>query len=155
MNWGSNSFWHQIDSYMKIFNKNFIKATAVSWLKVMVLLLDNVVALILIIFILRYFKIEIPLPIIVIAAILIGTLLFIQLRAIIPDFRRKPVTGQDRMIGLKGRVTKTLSPTGNVAVEGEHWKAKSVNDDVIGADESVEVMEVNGLILLVSRKLES
>ncbi len=140
---------------MRIFSKNFTKTTAVGWLKVIVFLLDDVVALLLIIFILRFLKIEIPLPIIVIGAILIGTLLFIIHRAIIPDFRRKPVTGQDRMIGLKGRVTKTLNPTGNVAVEGEHWKAKSVNDDVIGADESVEVVEVNGLMLLVSRKPES
>lgn len=140
---------------MRNVNKKSTKITAVGWLKVILFLLDDVVALLLIIVILRFLKIEIPLPIIVIGAILVGTLLFIIHRAIIPDFRRKPVSGTNGMIGLQGRVTKTLSPTGTVAVEGEHWKAKSVDGNVIGADESIEVVEVNGLTLLVRRKPES
>lgn len=140
---------------MRKVNKKSTKATVVDWLKVIAFLLDDAAALLLIILVLRFLKIEIPLPIIIIGVILIGTLIFIIHRAIIPDFRRKPVTGQEGMIGLQGRAVKTLNPTGTVAVEGEHWKAKSVDGNVIRADESVEIVRVNGLTLKVRRKPES
>lgn len=137
---------------MKRVNKKSTKATVTNWLKVIVFLLDDMIALIIIILILHFLEIQIPLPIIITAAILIGILLFIIHRAIIPDFRRKPVTGQEGMIGLQGSVIKTLSPIGTVIVEGEHWKAKSVDGQVIRSDESIEVVGVDRLTLLVRRK---
>jgi membrane-bound ClpP family serine protease len=148
----ANSFFYPIDSDMKRVNKKSTKATVTNWLKVIVFLLDDVIALIIIILILHFLKIQIPLPIIITAAILLGILLFIIHRAIIPDFRRKPVTGQEGMLGLQGSVIKTLSPIGTVIVEGEHWKAKSVDGDVIRTDESIEVVGVDRLTLLVRRK---
>jgi len=137
---------------MKRVNKKPTKATVTSWLKVIVFLLDDVVALLIIILILHLLKIQIPLPIIITAAILLGILLFIINRAIIPDFRRKPVTGQEGMVGLQGSVIKTLSPIGTVIIEGEHWKAKSVDGKVIRTDESVQVVGVDRLTLLVRCK---
>jgi membrane-bound ClpP family serine protease len=139
---------------MKRVNKKSTKTTVTNWLKVIVFLLDDVIALIIIILILHFLKIQIPLPIIITAAIVLGILLFIIHRAIIPDFRRKPVTGQEGMLGLHGSVIKTLSPIGTVIVEGEHWKAKSVDGDVIRTDESIEVVGVDRLTLLVRRNPE-
>lgn len=133
-------------------NKKSTKGTAVGWLRVIAFLLDDAAALLLIILVLRFLKIAIPLPIIIIGVILIGTLLFLIHRAIIPDFRRKPVTGQEGMIGLQGEVIKTLNPIGTVSLEGEHWKAKSVDGGMIRVNESVEVVEVDGLTLWVRRK---
>jgi membrane-bound ClpP family serine protease len=148
----ANSFFYAIVSDMKKVNKKSTKVTVTSWLKVIVFLLDDVVALLIIVFILHLLKIQIPWPIIITAAILLGVLLFIINRAIIPDFRRKSVTGQEGMIGLQGSVIKTLSPIGTVLVEGEHWKAKSVDGKLIRTDESVQVVEVDRLTLLVRRK---
>jgi membrane-bound ClpP family serine protease len=148
----ANSFFYPIDSDMKRVNKKSTKATVTNWLKVIAFLLDDVIALIIIILILHFLKIQIPLPIIITAAILLGILLFIIHRAILPDFRRKSVTGQEGMQGLQGSVIKTLSPIGTVIVEGEHWKAKSVDGDVIRMDESIEVVGVDRLTLLVRRK---
>jgi membrane-bound ClpP family serine protease len=55
------------------------------------------------------------------------------------------------MIGLEGRVIKTLTPIGTVIVGGEYWRAKSVNGN-IGVDESVEIVGVDRLTLKVKRK---
>jgi membrane-bound serine protease (ClpP class) len=140
-----------MDFDVKKLNTKLIKRTGTAWLKVIVFLLDDVVALLLVILLLRFLKIQIPLPIIIVVAILIGTLLFIIHRAIIPDFQRKPVTGQEGMIGSQGSVVKTLSPIGTVVVEGEHWKARSI-DGSIGVDENVEIVGMDGLTLKVKRK---
>lgn len=56
------------------------------------------------------------------------------------------------MIGLQGSVIKTLSPIGTIMVDGEHWKAESVDGDVIRTDESVQIVGVDRLTLLVRRK---
>jgi membrane-bound ClpP family serine protease len=152
MNFGIIPFRrHAMELDVKRLNTKLIKRTVTDWLKVIVFLLDDVVALLLIILLLRFLKIQIPLPIIIVVAILIGTLLFIIHRAILPDFRRKPVTGQEGMIGSQGSVVKPLSPIGTVIVEGEHWKAKSV-DGSIGVGENVEIVGLDGLTLKVKRK---
>jgi membrane-bound serine protease (ClpP class) len=137
---------------VKIVNKKSTKATVTNWLKVIAFLLDDLAALLIIILILYFLKIQIPLPIIITAAILLGILLVIINRTIIRDFRIKPVTGQEGMIGQLGSVIKTLSPIGTVIVGGEHWKAKSVDGEVIRTDETVEVVGVDRLTLLVGRK---
>lgn len=142
---------YAMDFDVKKLNTKLIKRTVTDWLKVIVFLLDDVVALLLIILLLRFLKIQIPLPIVIVVAILIGALLFIIHRAIVPDFRRKPATGQEGMIGSQGSVVKTLSLIGTVVVEGEHWKAKSV-DGSIGVGENVEIVGLDGLTLKVKRK---
>ncbi len=96
-------------------------------------------------------RIQIPLPIVILIAILVGAFVFIVHKAVIPDFRRRPVTGQEGMIGLEGRVIKTLTPIGTVIVGGEYWRAKSVNGN-IGVDESVKIVGVDRLTLKVKRK---
>ena len=125
--------------------------TAKDWLKVLVLLLDEVAALVLVILVLRFFEIKLPLPVIVIVALIVGTLIFIVHKAVIPSFHRKQVTGREGMIGLQGRVVESLTPIGVVIVEGEYWKAKSA-DENIEIDEEVEIIGIDRLTLRVQRK---
>ena len=127
------------------------KRAVVDWLKVLVFLLDDAAALVLIILLLRFLEIQIPLWITIFVAILAGTLIFVIHKAVIPDFRRKPVTGREGMIGTQGRVVKTLSPIGTIIVGGEYWRAKSVNGS-IEVGENVEIVGLDGLTLKVKRK---
>ncbi len=55
------------------------------------------------------------------------------------------------MIGEQGKVMKPLTPVGVIAIKGEYWSAKSV-DDSIEAYENVEIVGLEGLTLMVKRK---
>ena len=134
--------------------KGDIKRTRVTvkdWLKVLVLLLDEIAALLLVIFLLRYFEIKLPLPVIIVLAVIAGTLIFLVHKALIPSFHRKQVTGREGMIGRQCRVVEALTPRGVVIVEGERWKAKSA-DENIEVDVDVEIIAIDRLTLRVQRK---
>ena len=128
-----------------------MKRTIKDWLIVLVLLLDEAVAVVLVLLVLRFFEISIPIPVAIIAALLLGGLVFILHKVIIPSFHAKRVTGSEGMIGIEGEVVEPLTPIGVVRVEGEYWKAKSVAED-IPAGENVEVLGLNKLVLVVKRK---
>jgi len=125
-----------------------MKSTVKDWLKVMVLLLDEAVVVGLVLLVLWVLEIEIPLPIAIPVALLLGALIFIIHKAIIPTFHKKKITGSEGMIGLKGTVIKPLTPVGAVRVGDEYWKAKSVGEN-IAAGEEVEILGLSGLTLMV------
>ncbi len=128
--------------------------TIKDWLIVLVLLLDEAAAVVLVLLILWGLGIEIPLPIMIAVALVLGAVIFITHKAIIPTFHKKKVTGSEGMIGLKGEVIEPLTPVGIIRVEGEHWKAKSVGEN-IAAGEEVEILGVAGLTLTVRLKGDS
>ncbi len=128
-----------------------MKRTIKDWLVILVLLLDDAIALVLVLLVLWVLGIKISLPIIVIIAVLLGTFAFITHKVIIPSFHRKKITGSEGMIGLEGEVMEPLTPVGSIRVEGERWKAKSIGGN-IPAGEDVEVLGINGLTLEVRRK---
>ena len=99
-----------------------MKSTIKDWLKVLVLLLDEAVAVALVLFILWVLDIEIPLPIAIVGALLLGTIAFITHKAVIPTFHKKKVTGAEGLIGLEGEVIEPLTPKGLVMVKGEYWR---------------------------------
>ncbi len=129
------------------------KRTFGDWLKVLVLLLDEVVVLVLIFLALHFFDVQIPLPITILVALPIAVFVFIIHIKVIPSFHWKQTTGREGMIGLEGRVVQPLTPVGVIHVKGENWKAKSVGD-YIEADENVEVAGIEGLTLRVVRLRE-
>ena len=133
------------------FDISIIKRAVTDWGKVLILLLDEAVVVAAIIFALWFFKINIPLPITIAIAIVGGIFVFIVHVAVIPSFHRKQVTGREGMIGLQGRVVEPLNPVGTIIVKGEHWKAKSLYDE-IGVDEDVEIVGIDGLTLTIKRK---
>ena len=135
----------------KGFNIGLTRKSAKDWLKVLVLLLDEVVILVLVILALRFFEIKLPVPVIVILALIGGALIFIVHKAAISTFHKKQITGREGMIGLQGRVVESLTPIGAVIVSSERWKAKSVGG-IIDIDDEVEIIGINGLTLTVQRK---
>ncbi|MFC2045273.1 NfeD family protein [Chloroflexota bacterium] len=127
-----------------------ILPTITDWGKVSILLLDEAAVIAVILLILHFLGIQIPFPIMIGGGIIVGIFVFIIHIAVIPSFHRKQVTGREGMIGTRGRVVEPLTPVGAVTVEGEYWRAESV-DDYIGVDENVEIVRLEGLILKVKR----
>jgi membrane-bound ClpP family serine protease len=122
------------------------------WLIVMIALLDDILVLALVFLLLWVFDVHIPLVGIIVIGIVLGAIIFIVHRALVPSLRRKQATGSEAMIGLSGEVTQELAPKGVVRVEGEYWQAKSV-DDNIEVGEDVEITGVDRLELEVKRKV--
>ncbi len=128
-----------------------MKRTIKDWLIVLVLLLDEVAALVLVLLVLSVFNIRIPLWVTVVIALLLGGFAFMVHKVIIPSFHKKPVTGSEGMLGLQGMVIEPLTPFGVIRIEGEYWKAKSV-DENIAVGEEVEILRLNKLTLEVKCK---
>jgi len=128
-----------------------MKRTIKDWLIVGLLLLDEVAALVLVLLVLWFFKIRISFEIVIVIALLLGTFVFITHKVIIPSFHKRKVTGSEGMVGLEAEVIEPLTPVGVIRVEGEYWKAKSVDDD-IAVGEDVEILGLKKLTLEVKRK---
>ena len=128
-----------------------MKRTAKDWLKVLILLLDEVVIVAAVLGILWYFNIKLPLWVAITGALLLGLLAFMTHKMIVPSFHVRQVTGREGMIGREGEVVEALKPTGVVRVEGEYWTAKSVEGEIL-AGEIVEIQNVNRLVLEVRRR---
>jgi membrane-bound ClpP family serine protease len=128
-----------------------MKGVLKDWLKVLVLLLDDAAAVVLVLLVLWFFKVRIPLSVAIILGLLLGALVFIIHKKIIPSFHVKQVTGSEGMVGLAGEVIEPLTPNGTVRIKGEYWKAKSATGDIPAGD-TVEVLGINNLILEVRRK---
>ena len=122
-----------------------------AWVIVLVALLDDIAVLVLLFVILWAFDVDIPLYLLIIIGLVVGTLVFIVHRAIVPSLRRRKVAGKEGMIGLAGEVTQALVPKGVIKVADEYWKAKSLSGD-IDIGEEVEIVDINGLNLEVKRK---
>ncbi len=90
---------------------------------------------------------RIPLATIILVVGTTGGLMALVVGAAARSFSRKPVTGQEGMVGATGVVKKRIDPTGTVALRGSLWTAQS--DVPIDVDASVQVQAVNGLKLTV------
>jgi len=131
--------------------KENTKRTIKDWLKVTVLLLDEAVAIALVLAALWFFKINLPLWLAIVVALLLGTLVFVTQKLIIPSFHARQVTGREGMIGLVGEVIEPLTPSGVIRIEGEYWKARSVEGNV-SAEQEVEILDLKQHVLEVKRK---
>jgi len=93
-------------------------------------------------------SLSVIIPVTLVTALFFGILLRLAYKA----YKRKPVTGVEELIGLKGIAKTDIdSRKGMVMVHGELWQA--VSDEKINKDEEVIVEEVMGLTLKV-RKAE-
>ena len=130
-----------------------MKSRIKDWLIVLILLLDDAVALALVLLVLWAIGIKIPLWVTIVIALLLGTVVFIIHKAVIPTFHKKQVTGAEGLIGLEGEVIEPLTPVGVIRVGGEYWKAKSVGEN-IAVGEEVEILGLKKLTLEVKHKGE-
>jgi len=117
----------------------------------LVLLLDEAAVIGLVLLILWVLKINIPLPVTIVVALLFGALVFVTHKAVILSFHKKKVTGAEGLVGLEGEVIEPLTPSGVIRTNGEYWKAKSVGED-IAIGEEVEILGLKGLMLMVKLK---
>lgn len=64
----------------------------------------------------------------------------------------KFINGVDNMIGKSGVVTEKINSsaqTGRVRIDGDEWKAKSENDEIIEAGTSVKIIKKENIIVIV------
>jgi membrane-bound serine protease (ClpP class) len=100
------------------------------------------------------FAYEIPLPSIIGIPLSLAVIIGLGFRKIIKTMRKKPVTGQEGMIGTIGVVKIALEPQGSVFVWGERWQAVSEDGQSIPAGERVEVTAMDGFRLKVKKVIE-
>ena len=120
-------------------------------LTVFALLLDDIVLVLLVLFILWKLGIHLPLWALICLVIGLGAFSVILYRLVIQVLSKKQITGRGGMIDLEGRVVTPLNPEGVIKVRGEFWKASSTNT-AINSDEEVVVVGLEGLRLFVRRK---
>jgi membrane protein implicated in regulation of membrane protease activity len=66
----------------------------------------------------------------------------------------KVKTNVDALVGKVGRVILTIDNSknqGRVTVEGDDWRAETVNNEIINTGASVEVLKINSTILIVKQ----
>ena len=56
-----------------------------------------------------------------------------------------------QLLGARAYAQTDLDPEGSVLVAGELWRARSFDGTTIAADEAVEVVQIQGHLLLVKR----
>ena len=113
-------------------------------------LLDEVVIVAILLWVLPYFGISLPVPIMILIGVLwlsFAIFLYVSGNKI---FYKKPLAGQTNMVGLKGLVVKPLSPEGMVKINGELWEAQTTGD-VLRQGERVIVEGQDGLKLIVRK----
>ncbi len=65
--------------------------------------------------------------------------------------RRKPFIGREELTGKMGEAITNINPSGFIQVEGENWRARTL-DDPIPKGAEIVVVQVNGMTLWVRRK---
>jgi len=63
--------------------------------------------------------------------------------------KQRPRHGPWTLIGKTSRTLVPLNPDGQIKIDGEIWSARSLNGDLISADQDVVIREIRGRLLLV------
>lgn len=115
--------------------------------KYFIFILDELIFIALIIAVLFYLKVSIEIFVGVIIGIFI-ILIFVSY-VFLPQFK-KPVTGREGLIGMKGVALESFDENGRISVHGEQWKAVT-NDRRIEKGDEVIVLDVQGLTVSVKK----
>ncbi len=88
--------------------------------------------------------------VIVATTILLGGFFIFAIGAAVRAHLRKPTTGKEGMLGMKGKAASALSEDtrGEISIAGELWRARSRQGN-IAPGEKVEVVAMEGLTLVV------
>ncbi len=87
-----------------------------------------------------------------IIAVAVGLLVGFSLLAVnraLRVHRRRPTTGKEGLVGMRGRALTELTPEGKVFVRGEYWDARC--DEFVECGEEVKVSNVEGMLLTVKQ----
>lgn len=94
--------------------------------------------------------VDLPLGVIIGAALLIGLLIIWAARKVRETYRSsKVMTGWEELIGQEARVRERIAPRGQVFVEGSLWRAESATGKPIEEGETVMIEGVDQLTLTV------
>ena len=117
-------------------------------LKVFLLLLDDIVLVAVVLWVLPRFGIHLHWGLFAGLIVALGAVTYIVYRSITTVSRRKAVGGVESLIGATGKAITPLTPEGSVRIDGETWRASSV-DSNINIGEEVVVTGCQGLTLVV------
>ena len=70
-------------------------------------------------------------------------------------YKNKIKTNQTALMGRMGIVTEEINSklnTGRIRIDGDDWKARGVNDDVISIGLTTEVVDIESIVLIVELK---
>lgn len=88
-------------------------------------------------------------PIAIGTAVVLTLLFFISVMAAALRVRlRRPITGEEAIVGMIGEAKTDIAPEGTVVTKGTLWKARTMETG-IAAGSRVKVMATEGLVLLV------
>ena len=82
-------------------------------------------------------------------------LTFFLIRPIITKYgynKNKIKTNQDALIDKNGTVTQEINHkqnTGRVTIDGDDWKAKTVNNEIIMIGTTIKVVAIDSIVLIV------
>ncbi len=88
--------------------------------------------------------------VIVVMAVLVAAFFLLVVGAAVRAHMRRDETGEQGMAKARGRALTKLAPNGSVFVEGERWRARSLEGE-LQEGEQVEVVGQDGLTLMVRR----
>jgi membrane-bound serine protease (ClpP class) len=85
-----------------------------------------------------------------IVAVVAGTVVFFisVMTAALRVRLRRPITGEEALVGMVGEAQTDIAPEGTVLTKGTLWRARTMETG-IGAGSKVKVMATEGLVLLV------
>ncbi len=116
-------------------------------LTIIISLVPEAIILLVLLFVLPRFGIEIPLWFIITLVLIFSVITYVLYRAL----KKNPLLGFDNMIGKSGMTANQIARKGIVKIGGELWAAE-VDGDNIEAGEKVTVIGQTGLKLKVTKK---
>ena len=120
-------------------------------LKLLALALDEVAAILIMVFLLPSLGIRLPLWVVALTvAVLLLKDVLVAPYVLGGGLERKPSTGAEALVGRTAVVVEDLSPEGLVKLDGELWRAKCLHGTA-RRGEKVRVVKVRGTKLIVER----
>jgi membrane-bound serine protease (ClpP class) len=88
-------------------------------------------------------------PWVVVFSVVLTLLFFVSVMTAALRVRlRRPITGEEALVGMVGEAKTDIAPEGTVVTKGTLWRARTM-ETAIAAGEKVKVMATEGLLLLV------
>ncbi len=117
-------------------------------------LLDEIIIITIIIYIIIYYLYskDIMSPITICETTIIYIIIVILIGYKIAQAQmKKAEVGPEALIGKTAIIVRELNPEGLIEVEGELWRAREINGDLVRVGERVKIISHKGLLLLVRR----
>lgn len=116
-------------------------------MKYFLFIFDELLFVIIVIITMYYLDVSLDIFIFLLVIILIG---FVFISYVFLPQLKKPVTGSEGLIGMKGIALESFDQKGMVMVRGEQWKAVTKNG-LIKKNDEIKVVDVHGLTVTVEK----